>query len=96
MAGWRGGGERHAIVGRAINVRVGENLFDGHVVLLGVFGGPGRNRTCDACAFNAALYQLSYQSLNAGCLFAYHSPDSRTRCARSCCSAWRLGWRAGV
>jgi len=25
--------------------------------------------------------------LNAGCLFAYHSPDSRTRWARSRCSA---------
>lgn len=27
-------------------------------------GGSGRDRTFDACAFNAALYQLSYQSIN--------------------------------
>lgn len=33
-------------------------------------GGPGRSRTFDACAFNAALCQLSYQSKN---LFRQHS-----------------------
>ena len=28
------------------------------------FGAKGRNRTDDACAFNAALYQLSYPGMN--------------------------------
>ena len=32
-------------------------------VVLALYGAPGRSRTCDARAFNATLYLLSYQCM---------------------------------